>query len=56
MHRRHRPALKDLRERRPVCIVQPRGLSGRLAIDQAFGPVGRMVLVSAMAVSKWPAA
>src|SRR3981081_1024314 len=40
VHRWHRPALDDLRERRPVCVVSPRRLPGRLAIAQPFGPTG----------------
>jgi hypothetical protein len=35
-----RPALDDRGKRCPVCIVEPRGLSGRFAVDQPFGAMG----------------
>ena len=40
VNRRHRPALDHRRERRPVRVVEPRGLPGRLPVDETIGPVG----------------
>ena len=40
VNRRHRPALDHRRERRPVRVVEPRGLPGCLPVDETRGPVG----------------
>src|SRR3954453_11375775 len=38
MHRRNRAAFDHRRQRRPVRVLQLRGLPGRLAVDQTIGP------------------
>ena len=39
VNRRDRAALEDRRQRRAMRLVQPRRLSGRLAVDQAVRPL-----------------
>ena len=40
MDRRDRTTFDHFRDRGPVRVVQPRGLSGRLAVDQTIRPIG----------------
>src|SRR5260370_16797158 len=39
VNRRDRPALEDRRQRRAMRLVQPRRLSGRLAVDETVRPL-----------------